>query len=455
MKRYPAYKDSGVEWTGAIPEHWDVLKLKHLAKIRLSNVDKKVHEGEEPVHLCNYTDVYYNEYILPGLNFMDATASKEQIQRFNLEAGDVLITKDSETPDDIAVPAYVPERLENVVCGYHLALIKPDPKLANGEFLFRSFLSPPINAQFSVSANGITRFGVGRQEINSAFFPVPSIPEQKCIGKYLRNKTQLIDTLIAKKKRQIELLQEQRAAIINQAVTKGLDPNVPMKDSGVPWLGAIPRSWEVKRLKYLLTSPLRYGANESAEHDDPSWPRYVRITDINEDGDLRQETFKSLPEEIARPYLLKQGDLLFARSGATVGKTFLYKESWGTAAYAGYLILARFDTRRVVPSFVAYFCRSNSYWSWLGSTFIQATIQNVSAERYANLGCPLPRLKEQQEIVKQIDGDVTAIGSAIMKFKNSITKLQEYRTTLISEVVTGKIDVREEVTADDTAGPAH
>lgn len=117
------------------------------------------------------------------------------------------------------------------------------------------------------------------------------------------------------------------------------------KDSGIQWLGDVPEHWDVKRLRRILKEPLKYGANESAEGNDNELPRYVRITDISEQGDLRPETFRSLPLEKAMPYLLKEGDLLFARSGATSGKTFLYNEDWGVCAYAGYLIRARMNVQ--------------------------------------------------------------------------------------------------------------
>ena len=117
------------------------------------------------------------------------------------------------------------------------------------------------------------------------------------------------------------------------------------KPSGVEWLGDVPEHWEVKRLRRVLAESLQYGANESAELDDPDLPRYVRITDVHENGTLRPDTFRSLPEVIAAPYVLKDGDLLFARSVATSGKTFLYQTSWGICAYAGYLIRAHLPHR--------------------------------------------------------------------------------------------------------------
>ena len=442
---YPAYKPSGMNWVGDIPEHWEIHRLKHIASVQFSSVDKHTLEGEDPVRLCNYVDVYYNDFIAAGIEFMSASATQSEIARFQLCRGDVLVTKDSESWDDIAVPSYVAEKLDGVLCGYHLAHIRPHPRKLLGEYLFRAFRSRGINDQFRVAANGITRFGLGKYWLDNGLFPVPSLDEQHSIASFLDRETSQIDELISKKQRQIELLQEKRSALISHVVTKGLDPDVKMKDSGVEWLGEIPEHWGVIRFKFLLDEPLQYGANESAEYDEAAWPRYVRITDINENGNLREETFKSLPEDIARPYLLRDGDLLLARSGATVGKTFLYLKSWGRAAYAGYLIRARVEHEYMLPAFCSYFCRSSNYWDWLKSSFIQATIQNVSAERYANMVVPRPPIDEQQAIMAFLDRETSRIDELIEKVNKSIELLREYRTALISAAVTGKIDVREEV----------
>ena len=166
MKRYEKYKDSGVEWIGEISEEWEVKKLKYIADARPSNIDKKSKDDEESVFLCNYVDVYNNEYICSDLSFMKATANQDQIQKFILEKGDVIATKDSETPDDIANPALVVENFDNVVCGYHLTHIKP--KAIDGRYLFRFFQTNYLNSYFEVSANGVTRYGLGVDKFNSA-----------------------------------------------------------------------------------------------------------------------------------------------------------------------------------------------------------------------------------------------------------------------------------------------
>jgi type I restriction enzyme S subunit len=233
FKRYAQYKDSGVEWLGEIPEHWCIQKLKYVASVRFSSVDKKTEDGERPTLLCNYQDVYYNDYITPDISFMEATASPTEIACFMLRKGDVIVTKDSESWDDIAVSAYVPFNLDGVLCGYHLSQIHPDSTLIDGEYLFRAFCAHGINDQFRVAATGITRYGLGKYWLDNAFFPVPTIDEQHTINKFLNREITKIDALIEKKEKLIELLQEKRNALITHAVTKGLDPNVPMKDSGV------------------------------------------------------------------------------------------------------------------------------------------------------------------------------------------------------------------------------
>ena len=181
FKPYPAYKESGIEWLGKIPAHWYVRRLKTIANVQLSNVDKKSVEGQELVRLCNYVDVYYNDRITPELEFMAATATPEQLRRFSLRAGDVLITKDSESWTDIAVAAVVATDLPDVLCGYHLALVRPAFD-CDGAFLARAFSAVGPRDQFEVAANGITRFGLGGDAIRTGLFATPPAQEQRAIA---------------------------------------------------------------------------------------------------------------------------------------------------------------------------------------------------------------------------------------------------------------------------------
>jgi type I restriction enzyme S subunit len=196
----------------------------------------------------------------------------------------------------------------------------------------------------------------------------------------------------------------------------------------------------MQRLKFLLLQPLQYGANEEAGDTDLASPRFVRITDINERGELRDDTFRSLPLEKAAPFILEDGDLLLARSGATVGKSFQYKNPWGKCCFAGYLIRARLDQKKCLPDFLNYFSSSRNYWDWIASSLIQATIQNVSAEKYGNLSLPLPPPSEQQVIISFLDRETTKIDALVAKKERLIELLQEKRAALITRAVTKGLD---------------
>lgn len=210
---------------------------------------------------------------------------------------------------------------------------------------------------------------------------------------------------------------------------------IEYKETGLEWCPQIPKHWELKRLKYLLSARLEYGANESAEQDNRNEPRYLRITDFDDNGKLRSNTFKSLPYEVAKPFLLKEGDILFARSGATVGKTFIFSNYDGEACFAGYLIRARHN-EKIIPQYLYLYTKSGAYNSWKNSVFIQATIQNIGAEKYSQLEVPLPPLPEQQKIADYLDQKTTLIDSIIAKKEKQIELYKEERTAIINHAVT-------------------
>src|ERR1700722_8046837 len=227
------------------PDGWVVRRLKYVSDVQVSNIDKKSVDGEEPVRLCNYVDVYKHDVISSDMEFMEATATEAQIEKFSLNKGDVLITKDSETWDDIAVPAVVAGDLPGVVCGYHLAHVRPKTEILDGRYLARCFAARGIAEQFFLSANGITRFGLGKDEITSGWFPIPPIDTQRRIADYLDHEMARIDALIAAKERLLQLLTEKRRGLITHAVTRGLNSAAPLRDSGLPWLGNIAQHWEL------------------------------------------------------------------------------------------------------------------------------------------------------------------------------------------------------------------
>lgn len=195
MKAYPAYKDSGIEWVGVIPEHWGKKRLKYVSQTQPSNVDKKSKEDEQEVLLCNYVDVYKNEFITDDIAFMKATASDSQIEKFTLKKGDVLVTKDSEGPKDIAIPALVSKDYDNVICGYHLTRIRPTQQIS-GRYIFRVLQAQPFNTYFEVNAKGITRYGLGTETFLNFETLLPPLEEQTTIANFLDHKTAQIDAAI-------------------------------------------------------------------------------------------------------------------------------------------------------------------------------------------------------------------------------------------------------------------
>ena len=223
-------KPSGVDWLGDIPSHWEVRRLGTVVEMRVSNVDKHSLEDEIPVRLCNYVDVYKNEHISNSMPFMEATATTAEIERFGLQRNDVLITKDSETWDDIGVPALVSDSADDLLCGYHLALLRPRSG-TSGPYLARLLQSEAISNQFRVRANGVTRFGLTYDAIFSAVVPVPSQAEQDAISEYVDQTTGAIDSAIGKARRQIDLLEEYRTRLIADVVTGKLD----VREAAAQW----------------------------------------------------------------------------------------------------------------------------------------------------------------------------------------------------------------------------
>ena len=216
-------KPSGIDWLGDVPAHWEVRRLQHVADMKVSNVDKHIKETELPVRLCNYVDVYKNDRITEGITFMPATATADEIEKFRLESGDVLITKDSETWNDIGVPALVEFSADDLIAGYHLALLRPLKDVLNSLYLFRTLQSAIIAHQFHVSANGVTRYGLSQHGIKSALLPLPPFPEQVAIVEHLDKATADIDTAIANTRREIDLLREYRTRLIADVVTGQAD----------------------------------------------------------------------------------------------------------------------------------------------------------------------------------------------------------------------------------------
>ena len=420
FRRYPKYRDSGVEWLGEIPTNWEVWRLKTIAKVQLSNVDKKTVTGQVPVTLCNYVDVYYNDKITDGIDFMLATATEDQAERFSLRRGDVLITKDSEDGMDIAVPAVVVDNLPRVVCGYHLAQIRPNA-VSDGSYLARAFVAAGVRDQFSVSANGITRFGLTSRAICDSVFPLPPLTEQRAIAAFLDRETGRIDALIEKKQRLVELLQEKRTSVISRAVTKGHDPAAPMKETGVEWLGAIPAHWKLHRLKAL--SEMKSGESITSMSIRDSGPYPV----FGGNG-IRGYT---------SGFTHEGEHLLIGRQGALCGNVHVARGRFWASEHAVVVSPEQ-------PNIVAWFGALLEAMD-LNQYSVAAAQPGLAVDRLRDLQIPVPPDPEKHAIADFLDGETAGIDVLVAKVTAAIERLREYRTALISAVVTGRIDVRRAV----------
>ena len=354
MRRYPAYRESGVDWLGEVPEGWGVKRLKDVCRVFPSNVDKHTVDGELPVSLCNYTDVYYREIISADIDFMQATATPDEIAKFSLLPGDVIFTKDSETADDIGIAALVAEELPGVVCGYHLSIARPGP-LTSGGFIKRCFDSSFAKSYFAVSANGLTRVGLGQAATGNLPIPLPPLSEQTAIAAFLDREMGKIDALVAEQRRLIALLREKRQATISHAVTRGLNPAAPLKPSGVDWLGDVPEGWEVVRLKNDLLF-LTSGSRGWAEHYSDDGALFLRI------GNLPREDFTLDLGDIQRVAVptgaegertrVEAGDVLFSIT-AYLGSVAVVPDGLETAYVSQHVALARLKQRQMLPEWVA------------------------------------------------------------------------------------------------------
>ncbi|MBT9288763.1 restriction endonuclease subunit S [Prosthecodimorpha staleyi] len=451
MRHYPHIKDSGIEWLGHVPAHWGVLCLKRCAQIFASNVDKKSHTDQIAIFLCNYVDVYYNDMITRNLVFMEATASEDQIDRFSLKAGDTIITKDSESPDDIAIPAYVPETLDGVVCGYHLAIVRPVGEVV-GRFIKWLFLSAYCKATLGVRANGLTRFGLGQYALDNFKFAVPPASEQIAIAAFLDRETAKIDALVAEQERLIALLAEKRRAVISHAVTKGLDPNAPMKDSGIPWLGEVPAHWEVAAVGYryeVQLGKMLDTARQTHEHLRP----YLRVQDVQW-GSINIEDLPSMDfdEDARKRYCLLQGDLLVNEGGSYVGRSAVWRGELAECYYQKALHRLRpISQLSDDPWFMFYVMIFATEIGVFIAGGNQTTIDHLTAESLRAYRFPFPGLAEQRLIVTWLDRETAKLDELTAEAERGIALLKERRAALISAAVTGKIDVREAVSGEEIA----
>ena len=444
LQPYSDYKESCLPWCPRFPSHWRLFPNRAILKKRKTLVGK----DHVKFQLLSLTKA--------GVIVRDISTGKG---KFSSDMG----TSQEVRPGDFVFCLFdVPETPRTVGLSQHHGMITSAYTLleprnlsqAGSRYVEQFYTAMDDRKLLSPLYSGL-RNTIPPQRFLGTKTPVPPADEQAAIVRFLDHANRKIDGFIRAKRKLIGLLNEQKQAIIHRAVTRGLDPNVKLKDSGIPWLGDIPKHWETRRLRFCIKSKLAYGANESAEFDNPDWPRYLRITDFRSDGTLKPDTFRSLPPHIAKDYPVEDGDILFARSGATVGKAFLVRTDTANACYAGYLIRARPRPDFVLPEFLFAYTQSLAFAQWKDEIFSKATIQNIGADKYSNLVVPIPKVEEQTSILAHIAVETRPLNAAIARTERELALMQEYRTRLTADVVTGKLDVRAaaEKLADPTNQP--
>lgn len=412
--RYPAYRDSGVEWLGEVPAHWEVVPIKRLFRIVSGSTPRSDDEA-----LWNGDVLWATPADLSQPNSLYLADTQRKITQLGLEscaatlvpASSLLLS--TRAPIGSLAIADVP-MATNQGCK---ALIPGS--LANTQYFAR--VLSICTEELNVRGKGSTFLELSGDELGAFLVPMPSPDEQADIASFLERETARLDALMAEQQRLIALLKEKRQAVMSHAVTKGLDPHAPMKHSGVEWLGEVPAHWEVQRLRFLCD--IQTGSRDTEEAvPDGEFPFFVRSQSV--------ERIDSAAFDCEA--------ILTAGDGAGVGKVFHYHTGPFDFHQRVYM-LNRF--RGISGRFLFHFLRENFYKVALEGG-AKSTVDSLRRPMFLNFPVCLPSLDEQCKIVDAIEGDAERYGALIAEAESAIALLQERRTALISAAVTGKIDVR-------------
>lgn len=428
-----------------------VIRLKHLLKGNFGGVWGDDLDCNENSYTYILRSTEQNENGNWVINW-ESVARRNLLRVTNfhtLKKNDIVITKSSGSAGHIGKATLVDENIEKLHCSFSnfMQCLQLDAGKCNPRFYWYYLNSRHCKEQYKISCTTST----GLLNLNSDTFNNLNVPffsveyQNQCVA-FLDKTISKIEDAIEKHNIQLDFLSSYRQSLITRAVTKGLDPNVEMKDSGVAWIGKIPRNFKTIKLKYCLKSPLQYGATESGCAEEENYIRYIRITDINPSGFLKENGKLYLPKEIAEQYPVKTKDILFARSGATVGKTYFHNNK-DDCCFAGYLIKASLSDSKILPKFFYYFTKSACYDFWKDITLSKATIQNISADRLNDLSVVCPPIQDQIQIIKFCDDLINETEAIAEIIKTTCNLLIEYRTSLISAAVTGQLAIDEEASA--------
>lgn len=430
MNAYPQYKDSGVPWLGCIPEHWEVLRLGSQFKERKQKVSDKDYA---PLSVTK-------QGILPQLD--SAAKSNDGDNRKKVCSGDFVINSRSDRKGSSGISPYIGSvSLINTVL---------TPISLNSRFVHSFFRSHAFQEEFYRVGSGIVAdlWSTKYSDMRTIMIPVPPQDEQIQISRYLDWQTSKINKFIKAKKKLITLLKEQKQNIINEAVTKGINPGVKMKGSGVAWIGEIPEYWNVIRLKNCLSS-IEQGWSPQCE----SQPAKVNEWGVLKVGCVNSDHFnpkqnKKLPNELKPKlqYIIQKNDIIVSRANTVdfVGLAAIVDKNYPNILLCDKLYRLKVKTGVAVENFLIYSIRCSASREQIEekATGASSSMQNISQSVIRNLLISFPPVDEQKSIVKYIKKETALIDKTIARTEREIELIQEYHTRLVSDVVTGQIDVR-------------
>lgn len=449
FKAYRAYKDSGVEWLGGIPAHWAAKRARHLVT--------RIEQGWSPQ--CENRQAGDDEWGVLKAGCVNRGVFVESEHKalpgtidpspeLEVHEGDLLMSRASGSHDLVGSVALVPRCRPRLLLCDKLFRLHVGTDGGHRQFLAYAMNSPGARWQIEVALSGGSGLAsnIAQGDVKGLILPEPPREEQRAIAGFLDRETARIDALVAKKERLIELLQEERAALITRAVTKGLDPEVPIKDSEVAWLGAIPAHWVVKRLWYLTPSARRimYGIVLPG----PNVPNGIPIVkggDVSPDH-LRLDRLNRTTAEIEAAYVrsrLRAGDLVFAIRGS-IGEVAIVPDELEGANLTQDAARISYTAETHGP-WLLHALRSAPVFAQLEAGALGATIRGINIRDLKRASIAVPPLAEQRAIAEFLVRETARIDALIAKIREAIERLQELRTALISAAVTGKIDVREAV----------
>jgi type I restriction enzyme S subunit len=441
FKPYPAYKNSDVEWLGKIPAHWEVKRLRFVAALNPPASEVRGLAPDTEVSFVPMEAV--GEY--GGLDLSTAKPLADVGSGYTYFRDDDVVVAKITPCFENGKGARAAKLLNGIAFGTTELHVLRATEALDEQFLFYLTLSDAFRRLGEAEMYGAG----GQKRVPESFVenlrhPIPSIPEQRAIAAFLDRETERIDELVMKKERVIELLQERRAALITRAVTKGLDANVPMKDSGIEWLGKMPAHWEVKRLWHLTPPDRRimYGIVLPGPHVEDGVP-IVKGGDVSSER-LRLNRLSRTTHEIESGYAksrLRGGDLVYAIRGSIGEVAIVPNELEGAnltqdAARVAY-------TAAVDGLWLLYALRSSAVFAQLEAGAVGATIRGINIRDLKRVSIPVPPLIEQHAIAVFLDRAIKKIDDLIAKIHDANDRLKELRTNLISAAVTGKIDIRE------------